>query len=278
MRERAAIPVQRRVDVRAGADVVEPAIVAMHEHEVQAIGMTVPCPGVAVVERRVQRAVVAPQNRESLLRRAAPTPATTSASGGSARHREQERTPTEIRCDRAPLPACCARPRPSTASGRCRGARRVSVVQRRERAGQPIVVRLPDESELGQLGEAPLPQRHAVLRVATRRKREIRQRGDERRGERLVEPRDERRIERRAGRLSRSSRRTRGRDARTDDSSRPRTRCRRRAGHSLGARTARTGRASADSSQRSTEHAATPRGAPRCSRPVGSTAPRRSSR
>ena len=50
VRQRAAIPMQRRIDIRSGAGIHEPAMRAIHEREVEAVGMPVASAWVAVVE------------------------------------------------------------------------------------------------------------------------------------------------------------------------------------------------------------------------------------
>ena len=154
---------------------------------------------VAVVERGVQRAIVAPEYGVPLLREER---GSRSRSGEPRQRttREQQRTPPEIRSIQSHgRRVAFGLRRRSRAAGV--STRDGSIVERRERANQPIVTWLPDEADLRELRKAPLSERHALLRVATRRKREIGQCREERSGKRFVEPSHERRIQPDTGRV-----------------------------------------------------------------------------
>src|SRR6185437_11686209 len=64
--QRASIPVQRAVDVRSGAEIVEPTHAAVDEQQVQAIRMAMAAAGVAIVERDVRLGALAPEDRNAL--------------------------------------------------------------------------------------------------------------------------------------------------------------------------------------------------------------------
>ena len=68
MRERAAIPVQRRIDVRARARIVEPSHISVGEQKIEPVGMAVPTARMAVVERDIKRAAVAAKHADTLRR------------------------------------------------------------------------------------------------------------------------------------------------------------------------------------------------------------------
>ena len=278
MRERTPVPVQRALDVRARAHVVEPARRAVEREQLESVGMSVPAARSPVVQPDPQPPGIAPEDREALIRQmdAARSPRLGMRSLGSC---EEQRAPAEVRArQRGGGFVALALGGRAPAAGVARG--RGLVVEAAERRRETHVV-AARESELARFGVAPLPQRDRVLRVAPRRQREVRQRDEERCGEARTESRVERPVERHARRLGERRCRTRGRDARTDDSSRPRTSCRRRGARGAAARRRRPDRRRRSRRRRRRPACATRRAARRRSRPAGwSPAPgtRRSAR
>ena len=241
VRERAAIPVQRRVHVRARAEVVEPARAAVREQQVQPIGMSVPAARLSLVERDVYAARRRAGTRRSPGPRAARTGDDAArAAAATARAQSSERQPRSARvsADGGALRSTSADEvrRPVSRRGN------VVVVQPRQRAADDAIA-VAREAQLALLGEARLAKRDRVLRILARRQREVRQRGAKRRGEPALEASDERRGISMPADLGERARRTTVRDARRDDSSRPRTRCRRRAARCRGGPRVRRGRA-----------------------------------
>ena len=188
MRQRAAIPVQRALHVRPGTDILENAIIAVDQPEVEPVGMSVTSPRVPVVQCDVHAPIIATHHPEAL-----------SLEEGRARRRdgrlgndgtcEEQRFPSEI----------------GPAEGRARDValglgRRTPTcavprwgvgVELRQAACQFRGTRRPRQTQLQRLGDAPLPQRRPVLRITPGREGVVRQRGQQGRHKASIEPAEE---------------------------------------------------------------------------------------
>ena len=66
MRQRAPIPVERRIDIRARAHVIEPTRGTVRQKHIQPVGVAVAATGCAVVQGDIDALVGATKNGQSL--------------------------------------------------------------------------------------------------------------------------------------------------------------------------------------------------------------------
>ena len=204
VRERAPVPVERAVHVRAGARVDEVG----RELDVEPVGVAVAAARQAVVERRVPLRVRPAQNSEPLLAQEhRPEPAVrvlgADLGGGELGAREQERLPAEARARQVGRGLVALRLARGTPAAGVAGVAVRAVVEPAEPAGEEVgsaagvgpVVRRPGDAQLQPLRPAPLAERHPELRVAPRRQHVPRHGDEEGRREPPVEAGEERRVE-----------------------------------------------------------------------------------
>ena len=138
MREGTAIPVQRRIDVRPAARIIEPSRVTVAEQKVQPIGVSMPAPRVTVIERGIERTTISAKHADTLRREQI------GFQFGSDKWRkvlarEQKRAPRQIRAGEPGRRKITLRiGRAARASGVT--ARNFRIVETREHSDQSLVV------------------------------------------------------------------------------------------------------------------------------------------
>jgi hypothetical protein len=197
VRQRAAIPMQRGIDIGASPRIVQPTRAVGLQGERQTIGMTVATGRLAAIKCRIHLPLLTTQYRESLpeLEHACRLP-------DIGRNRllgaEQQRTPG-AGCARELHGRFVAFGVGRRARARRTHARDAVVVEAREQPCQTPVCTMRI-TKLTPFRKAPLPRRYGVLRVAATRERVVGQQSSERCNEALVPAGIECGVQRRAAR------------------------------------------------------------------------------
>ena len=186
MGERAAIPMQRPLDVATGPRVFEPARLFGLQRQRELIGMSVSSALVSAFERDISAAAVATYDRHALRRK-------TGAPRPPLRHRRrvdcchQQRAPRQVtarqRCGWRVALGVGRRARASRLT-----TRHQTVIQAGEHAGNATIARVRP-AKLAPLRGSPLSDAAAVLRVAARRECLVWEHPRERRQESVAIPR-----------------------------------------------------------------------------------------